>query len=87
MRGSKRGCAEHTPFRIEPQLIEVTEDGGQPSTDELRGVFDEDPSRLAFIDDAPHFPPESTLGTAETGSLTGGGHISAGKSTRDNIDP
>lgn len=60
VRRTNGGRGDTMPFRIVPERHEVAEDNVQSLSAKARGVFDDDPRRRDFPDDAGVVFPEST---------------------------
>ena len=61
VRGANGGCAETTPFRIEPHFGKIGGNDVEPSLrDDLGDVLKEDVSRLNLVDDSTEVRPQVT---------------------------
>ena len=78
---SNIGSGKHSPSRVIPHLGKVSKDSVESSNNKHWRVFHEDEARSYFANDPPHFSPESTSFTVESGCvLICGTDVLAGKS-------
>jgi len=84
--GSDIGRREHTPFRIEPEVGQVSENSIHPPNKEPWHVLHEDVSRSNFANHSRHLGPESASGAVDTGLLAGDADVLAGESAGDDVN-
>jgi hypothetical protein len=78
---------QHTPFRIEPQRGQVSENSSKPSISEHWGVFHEDEAGSNLANDPGHLSPKAGSLSVNPCALPGAGDVLAGESPGHNINP
>lgn len=74
------------PLRIIPERSEAPEHDVQSARAKGWDVFDDDPARARFLDDAEVFEPQAGTLPAKAGAFSGDGNVLAGKTAADQID-
>ena len=74
------------PFRIIPERSEAPEHNVQSARAKGRDVFDDDPARRNFLDDAAVLEPEAGALATKPGASPGDADVLAGKATAYQID-
>ncbi len=85
MWGADGGSGYNVPLRIIPDRSEPPEHLIQSASAKGSDVFDDDPRRPDFIDEAPVFVPEAGTLAVEAGAFAGDGDILAGEAAADDI--
>jgi hypothetical protein len=62
--------AQHTPFRIEPQRGQVSENSSKPPRSEHWGVFHEDETGSNLANDPGKFAPKPGPGASDSGAFS-----------------
>jgi hypothetical protein len=86
VRRSHIGSPQHSPFRIEPQRGQVSENSTQSPSSECWRVFHEHKTGLYFTHDSGHFHPESASLSGDSCAPSGCGYVLAGKSSRNHVN-
>jgi hypothetical protein len=86
VRGTNVGSGNNSPLRIEPQRGQVSENSSKPPRSEHWRVFHEDVSGSYFANDPGHFHPKSASRAFNSGSLSGGADVLAGKPARNHVN-
>ena len=74
------------PLRIIPERSEAPEHDVQSARAKGGDVFDDDPARARFLDDAEILEPETGTTAGESCAFAGDGKVLAGKPAADQID-
>jgi hypothetical protein len=73
------------PFRIMPDLGQVSENGSHPSTKQRCHVFQDREARSNHANGSNHFPPQSRTGSGKSGACPRKANILARKSGADDV--
>lgn len=84
--GSANGGSGNTvPLRIIPERSEAPEHLVQSARAKGWDVFDDDPARARFLDDAEVFEPQAGTLSAEAGATAGDADVLAGEASADEV--
>jgi len=78
--------SQHSPFRIEPHLGQVSKDGSESAKSEHWGVFHEHVAGSYLANNAGHFPPEAGAFSIEAGTLTCDTDVLAREAARNHVN-
>ena len=85
VRSADGGSENKMPLRIIPDRRKAPEDATQSATAKGWDVFDDDPARRDFLNDAEVFEPEAGSIAAEAGATSGDADILAGEAAADEV--
>jgi hypothetical protein len=85
VRGTNGARRYAMPFRIMPDLGQVSENRVQPSTKQRCHVLQQRISRSNHANGSNHFPPESRTGSGKSGASAGERDVLAGKARTDDV--
>jgi hypothetical protein len=86
VRSANGGSGYTVPLRIIPERSEAPEDDVQSARAKGADVFDDDPRRADFRDEAVELEPEAAAFTGKSCSFSCEADILAGESSTDDID-
>jgi hypothetical protein len=78
--------SQHTPFRIEPQRGQVTEDSAKSANSEGWGVLHEHEARSYLANDAGKLSPKAASLAVDSRSCSGNADVLTGKAARNDIN-
>jgi len=84
VRRADVGRAEHEPFRIEPELGQVPENGLEPASNKSRDVLEKDPAGSNLANDPRNVWPDPSL-VCDPSALAGDAPGLAAKTRSDKI--
>lgn len=86
MLGAAVGRRTHTPFRIEPEAGQLSENSIDPPNKQASNVLHEDEAGSYFANHSRHLEPEAAAFAVESASMPGLRNVLARETAADDVD-